>query len=138
LNREIAKRIKIARERLGIATPTALATRLGVSRSTAVRWERGKSIPTGDQKQALKDLFRVGDEFFDVSEFIPSPIPIRDGTVIVIRKVLDVAPWEVLSALAKIPKSDRLAWDQIEKLSVKLAHVKKGEKKAPQGQGSSR
>ena len=58
----IGERIKDLREKLNM-TQTALARRLGLSRSAVNAWEMGMSIPSVPYLLQLSELFRVSVDY---------------------------------------------------------------------------
>lgn len=58
----IGERIKDLREKLNM-TQTALARRLGLSRSAVNAWEMGVSIPSAPYLLQLSELFRVSVDY---------------------------------------------------------------------------
>jgi transcriptional regulator with XRE-family HTH domain len=58
----IFKRIKIARERLGISQ-VALAEMAGVSRASVVNWENAKRVPSIGDLETLAGIFKTSISF---------------------------------------------------------------------------
>lgn len=89
-NKELGKRIRIARQRVSMSQD-ALAKAIGVgNQSTVAGWERGRTEPDAEMLARLADILKVStDQLLGVQSEIPS---LPAGVADLAKEIADLSP----------------------------------------------